>query len=344
MIFLPHTHTLSRIPRVDYANHPAYGKLFGKPRVLLRIKALKRFLPELFRQILLTIIMKPRPIYALNITEEETRRFSLFAPLVQDGIVALRLSDQEMTHIRNSVNPYIEALQKHKYSIPPEQRVFGDKVLPIRSTKAAQFYNDMSAILERHDVIATAERYRGCPLAIRRIYVHISDPDDLDWRHRFTDIGLPDPKSVYMHFDSDIQRMKCLLYITPVTADNGPFCHVQGSNRIKKGFLEYVTRKANDKSRLDKWDPETRRQFSALPRIFQHKAEFGNDLLNEDPETQAMLARERQFTSDDGNLILFDTDSLHRGGMMKSGQRIMLQIELENRSHKISDKGGMMGM
>ncbi|GEM_PF-789747 len=338
--------SLSHIPRVDYANHSAYGKLFGKPSLLLRVKALKRFLPELLRQIWLTVIMKPRSIYAFNVTEEETRRFPLLMPLVQDGIATLRLDDQEMTHIREGVGPYIDALQKHKYSIPAEQRAFRDKVLPLHPTKTTQIYNDISAILQRYGVIATAERYRGFPLVIRRIYVHITDPDDLDWRHRFVDIGLPDPKSVYMHFDSDIQRMKCLLYITSVTADNGPFCHVQGSNRIKKGFLEYVTRKANDKSGLDKWDPETRRKFSALPRIFQHKAEFGNDLSDEDPETKAMLACERQFTSDNGNLILFDTDSLHRGGMMKSGQRIMLQIEFEKSgSSKISDKGGgMMSM
>ena len=331
--------SLSRIPRADYANHPAYGKLFGKPSLSLRIKALQRFLPEFFKQAQLAMREKRRPIYSFAASKQDPEHLPLLPILVNDGIAALCLDDGEMAHIRQSAEPYVQLLQQHKYSIPPEKRVFKDKVLAIRPQKAAQFYKDLSHILERHNVISTLSHYRGIPLAMSSIHVHISDPDDIDWRHRFTDIGLSDPKSVYMHFDSTIQHMKCLLYLTPVNADNGPFCHVRGSNHIKTGFLEYVARKANDQSHLDRWDPETRRYFSALPKIFQYKSEFGNDLLDTDPETRAMLERERQFTSENGNLILFDTDSLHRGGMLKQGRRIMLQIQFERRFRHVSDQG-----
>ena len=34
------------IPRPDYSNHPAYGKLFGTPTVAQRREAMRRFLPE----------------------------------------------------------------------------------------------------------------------------------------------------------------------------------------------------------------------------------------------------------------------------------------------------------
>ena len=337
---------LSRIPRADYANHPAYGKLFGKPTLLLRMNVLKRFLPKFFNQIRLAVVEKRRPIYSFSVSEEDAHRLPLLVPLVRDGIAVLRLNDQEMAHIRQSIEPSITWLQEHKSSIPPEKRTFKDKVFAIKRSREAQFYKDLSHILERYKVISTLSRYRGIPLAVRRVIVNINDPDDLDWRHRFADIGVSDAKSVYMHFDSNMQSMKCLLYVTPVTADNGPFCHVQGSNRLKTGLLEYATRKANDKSRLDRWDPETRRCFSALPKMFQHKSEFGNDLSDTDPETMAMLERERQFTTDKGNLILFDTDSLHRGGMVKQGRRIMLQIEFEPQSRHGADSSdeGMMGM
>ena len=316
--FLITMKNLSRIPRADYANHPAYGKLFGKPTLLLRMNVLKRFLPKFFNQIRLAVVEKRRPIYSLSVSEEDAQRLPLLVPLVRDGIAVLRLNDQEMAHIRQSIEPSILWLQEHKSSIPPEKRTFKDKVFAIKRSREAQFYKDLSHILERYKVISTLSRYRGIPLAVRRVIVNINDPDDLDWRHRFADIGVSDAKSVYMHFDSNMQSMKCLLYVTPVTADNGPFCHVQGSNRLKTGLLEYAARKANDKSRLDRWDPET----------------------------MAMLERERQFTTDKGNLILFDTDSLHRGGMVKQGRRIMLQIEFEPQSGHGADSSdeGMMGM
>lgn len=326
-----------RIPRVDYANHPAYGKLFGAPSFSLRIKALKCFLPHFFRQVRLAIKERRQPIYLSELLRDDVHHLPLLPSLRRDGIVALHLDNQEMAQIKHYTEPFITLLQKHKYSIAPEKRTFKDKVLAVHRSKAVKFYTDLTNILKRHQVISTLSYYRNVPLAVSYIYVHISDPDDLDWRNHFIDIGLPDPKSVYMHFDSTIQSMKCLLYLTPVTAENGPFCHVQGSNRIKKGFLEYVARKANDQCHLDGCDPETRKLFYALPKFFQHKSEFGNDLIDTDVETQEMLTRERQFTTDNGNLILFDTDSLHRGGMIKEGRRIMLQIGFKRSSSKDYD-------
>ena len=324
---------LTDIPNPDYRSHPAYGRLFGRPSIILRAKALRRFLPQFFRQLARTISEKPRPAYKIIPTKDDLRDCPLLSKLIQDGIVAIRLSPDEINNVRQLAQDYIDSLQKHKYSIPVGKRKFGDKVSAIRSSDNPELYKKILEIFGHHKIITTFERYRGTALAINNIFVHISDPDDTDWRHRFADINLPDSKSVYMHFDSKIQRMKCLLYLTEVMADNGPFCHIQGSNRIKIGFLEYITRKANDKSGLDNCDPKTRRLFNALPKIFQRKSEFGNDLADSDPGTKAMLSLERQYTTDQGNLILFDTDSLHRGGMIKQGQRIMLQIDFV-RSHK----------
>lgn len=323
---------LKRIPRVDYASHPAYGTCFGKPSFALRARALNIFLPEFLRQARRTLAFKRRKIYSITFQENMFTAFPLLKSLANEGIVAVNLTDQELAQIRAHVESVIQLLMGHKYSIPLKDRKFSDKVRLVPQKKFLTFYQELARILEHYQVISTAAHYRGRPLAVTAVFVHISDPDDTDWRNRFTDIGMPDPKAVYMHFDSRIQRMKCLLYLTPVSKDNGPFCHVRGSNRLNTGFLEYVARKANDKSGLDRWDPETRKTFSALPKIFQHKSEFGNDVSDTDPDVIAMLASEREYTSDMGNLLLFDTDSLHRGGMIKSGRRIMLQIELESPS------------
>jgi len=47
------------------------------------------------------------------------------------------------------------------------------------------------------------------------------------------------------------------------------------------------------------------------------------------PEAEALLAREYKFTSKDGNLLFFDPEGVHRGGMVDRGERIILQIALE---------------
>lgn len=332
---------LERIPRVDYATHPAYGTCFGKPSLWLRVRALKIFLPEFLKQARKTLASRRRVISSVTFENSMLAHFPLLKSLADEGIVGINLNDEEVECIRAYVDPVIQSLANHKSCVPLKERKFSDKVRLVSQKKFVTFYQELTRILEHYNVISTAAIYRGRPLAVTAVFVHISDPDDTDWRNRFTDIGLPDPKSVYMHFDSRIQRMKCLLYLTPVSKDNGPFCHVRGSNRLNASFLEYVARKANDKSGLDHWDPETRKIFSALPKIFQHKSEFGNDVSDSDPDVIAMLASEREYTSDMANLLLFDTDSLHRGGMMKSGKRIMLQIELEYSSSGVADTSTM---
>jgi hypothetical protein len=44
--------SITRIPATDYATHPAYGKLFGSPRLSTRVAALRRLLPILREQAL----------------------------------------------------------------------------------------------------------------------------------------------------------------------------------------------------------------------------------------------------------------------------------------------------
>lgn len=109
---------------------------------------------------------------------------------------------------------------------------------------------------------------------------------------------------------------------------NGPFSFLKGTNNIKIGILECVTRISNDKARLDKCVPEKRQLFAALPRIFQKKAEFGNDLTDEGI-IKDLLADEYRFTSKDGDLIFFDNNGFHRGGMVEEGKRVIMQVTLK---------------
>jgi hypothetical protein len=84
-----------------------------------------------------------------------------------------------------------------------------------------------------------------------------------------------------------------------------------------------------DLSQLDSISRETRELFLGLPSFLQKKCAFGYDLVDSDDGAQFLLAREKAFTSKAGNLILFDYNGIHRGGMVKSGERRMLQIQLE---------------
>jgi hypothetical protein len=149
------------------------------------------------------------------------------------------------------------------------------------------------------------------------IVLAIGDPDDMDWKNHFADVRVADPQTAYMHRDSSIKRVKAMIYLNEVNMENGPTSYVLGSNNFKTGFWEYIVHKANDRADLDKCNPKARELFSALPTIFQKKAEFGNYLTDSDPAAKELLAKEHKFTS---------TDGIHRGGMVVRGQRRVLII------------------
>jgi hypothetical protein len=178
-------------------------------------------------------------------------------------------------------------------------------------------------ILKKNKIFEIAKTYRGCESRIGDIFIQLNEPDDIDWKNHFEEQS--DPPTVYMHVDSTIKWMKCLIYLTDVGPNNGPTSFV-GLEQV--GFFKYILRKINDKSNLDATDINTRKLFASLPRFLQRKAEFGNDVYDK-KDQDYLLAHECKYTSEDGNLFLFDTDIVHRGGLVKEGNRIILQITLD---------------
>ena len=315
--------TITRIPATDYATHPAYGQLFGSPRLSTRLAALRRLLPILREQAVRRY--KYGQSFQPAIAPGQS---ALAGDMIRNGAVAVHLTSEEMARISTGAAPFVAALEARRAQTPPGQaRTWKDTSLPIGKDEAEQLYKDVRTALKTRGILGAAETYVGHAVKIKNLDLQINDPTDAHWRNHFADAGVPDPSTAYMHIDS-VRRVKCMIYLTDVTDRTGPFSYVLGTNAIRLGFLEDIIRKANDISRLDRCDRETRELFSALPKVLQRKSEFGNDLHDSMPEVAALLASEHFFTSDDGNLILFDNNGIHRGGMVLEGKRIILQVPL----------------
>jgi hypothetical protein len=320
---------LKRIPNPDYEQHPAYGKLFGRPSWSVRISALKRLAPYLKMEASMKLRESWRFMRRSDAGAEDSTQ--PLQKLKRDGAMAIQLSVDEMNGILKASAEFVNALEASRREKGAGKRTFADNVLNLTEERAPELYSGLKQSFENHDIIRMAGLYLGLPVSIRAVVLQITDADDTHWRNHFPDINHPDPATSYMHIDSSLKWMKCIIYLNEVGEGNGPFSYAVGSNNLKVSMLENIIRKANDKSRLDKCDPQMRQLFSALPKVLQKKAEFGNDLLDDTPQAQALLACERRFTSRDGNLILFDNNGIHRGGMVVEGKRQILQIQLEPR-------------
>lgn len=318
--------TLSRIPHIDYANHPAYGLLFGRPRMRARIDALQQFLHFFLRY---------KRLVFRSVNQKVKSSFPPAQKLFEDGAIAFHLDANEIRTLTERSRPYVHEIDRVKKETPLEARTFKNKIRYVDPKKDSAFYRDVAAMLEKRDIPKIASLYRNCAMELVDVVVQVGDADDPDLKNYFYDVPLPDPPTSYFHIDASEGQVKCMIYVSQVTFANGPTGYVIGSNRHHIGKFELLTRMANDKARLDKCWRESRELFWALPKIFQKKAEFGNDLDPASSEAKEMLARERVFTSDEGNCIVFDPNGYHRGRVTTQGRREVVQVVFKPHGYRI---------
>jgi hypothetical protein len=239
-----------------------------------------------------------------------------------DGITVLALGDDDMKALRQVLETPVDALRQRRDESGP--RTFEGNQGWLNEDVAPGAHEILTTVLERRGVLDIAGAYLGRPVSIRQTLLQINDPGDDFNRRKFADVGLPDPSTNYMHVDTANGTLKCAVYLSDVSDDNGPFGYVRGSNRLRVGYLEGLVRRATDRAGLSGYDPQTRRAFSALPPMLRHKCTFGSDLLDGSREADELVAAEYRFTSADGNLAIFDNLGIHRGALVVEGERVAL--------------------
>ena len=306
---------IMRIPSIDYTTHPAYQHERSLGR---RYRALRLFMPGFFSA------LQQRMSVKAGICADG-------CDLGRNGAVGYHISSEKIAQLRNHAQMYIDWIEQRKQD--KAASIFKEKVVQTSEKKSPELYTAVNDILSELGIIRRAEHYKGYALKLVHLAVQVGDPEDSDWRDHFIDAGIKDPPTSYFHIDGSIANMKAVMYLTDVGEENGPFRYVRGSN-LPLGIWENAVRYGNDKARLDLCDIEHRKLFASLPRMLQKKSEFGNDMQEGCDE---LMAKEYHFLSErDGNLILFDPGGMHRGGMVESGKRIILQMNFMP-----SSKGGM---
>ncbi len=102
--------------------------------------------------------------------------------------------------------------------------------------------------------------------------------------------------AMLFHFDKDrIAWLKCFIYLDDVSADNGPHCYVPGSNKNRSGALLHDGRFSDEE-------------------IEQY---YGHDSI-------------KTITGEAGSIIFGDTHCIHKGNVVNTGKRRLLQLEYCN--------------
>ncbi len=345
----------ARLPRIDYAAHPAYRA--GERRsAALRLRALRTFARGLGVALLrwgtgYENLPKPPqgsnrlrwfaahiPHYGGAIARDWIARLSRPAPatgpvaarplleLKTDGVTGGTFGPKDRSKLRQRLEPHFRALAQHLRMTPAEKQRFDDNRLWIDPKADDDLYRWFAGLLERAGLIEAASGHFGRPLRVAHLIAQINVPENDFWRGQFADAGIADPACNYCHVDTAHNVAKAIVYVDEVAEDNGPFSYVAGSHRTADGFWPRAVRRANDYAGLSSTRPAARLLFSALPAFLRHKCAFGPDLQDSHPYANAILECERVFTTGEAHCILFDPNGIHRGGMVRRGTRRVVTV------------------
>lgn len=244
--------------------------------------------------------------------------------LQRDGIFSFRLSTSGKQALAVAARPFFDRLEASRASIPHSARQYRHTQLVTAPDDAPGLYAAAERALGEAGMLSSVRSYLGCRAELRSVALQMNDEHDRFWRAHFEDRGLPIPPTVFFHIDNTYGVVKAIFYVSEVDEASGPFSYVPGTHRIEVGWLEALILRA-----VDIWIdvyPQERRLFAALPRAFRRKAKFGDDLPQGDARGKWLLDRERVMTSKDGDVFVFDVKGVHRGGMVRNGERRVIQV------------------
>jgi hypothetical protein len=314
---------MTSLPYIDYAAHPAYGGML-EPDPQLGERALE--------------VLSPLIDEMTRVEAERVEKFgyryghstSAERELVENSFVCGRLPGADMDRIGGAAAPYVDALKDRLKDKIAQGEPIGFKMVNtvLDPNADAAIWTSVNDALREEGLLEMVRVFHGAIWSkLNSLAIFVNPPN---WTGpAFRDQSAETPPTAGMHIDSNGKcYLKMILYLNEVGPEQGPTSVVPGSHEWDSGGLERIHRRAFDRSKLLGRKQLDRQKLLSLPKALQVKAEFGGDLLPDSPQTQALLANEFVSTGERGHYTVFNPEAVHRGGAVRSGERIALQITL----------------
>jgi len=241
---------------------------------------------------------------------------NVYTDLFEQGISYLKLDIKEL---RDKIDDEIKNLIVLPDWRPPPGQFDRAKQL---GPDIVKLVNDM---FQSYGILQGASKYnKGHNLTVRNVVLHIAKPTDENYKQFLYDCKTV-TKTTNLHIDPKENVMKAMMYLNDITIDDGPFSYVEKSNRWIYDDLQNIFGRAISTGSYCH-TPDSRAVVFQLPKQLRISHNFGRCLLDGSEQQEMILKKEKQFTSDKGNLCVFDPAGMHRGGICKTGTRIALQI------------------
>ncbi|MFJ2995295.1 hypothetical protein [Pandoraea sp. NPDC087047] len=196
---------------------------------------------------------------------------------------------------------------------------------------------------EKLGVLDAMSAYVGRKTRVVGLSLELSLPQAQWWRNTLEGLSRP-PKTLYAHLDETISMPKSIVYLSDVGDDNGPTsCYPLAYEGMALNPLQEIIGRvvgivgSSTSSMLHEYYGKSyhqsvgserfREHFMKLPEIMRFNSHLGWDVMPDSALESRLAESEVRMTGPAGTFLVFDgARLLHRGGMVRSGERLALQV------------------
>lgn len=201
--------------------------------------------------------------------------------------------------------------------------------------------------VEEAGVIGVLSEFKRNEMTLLGAGLEYSHPGQRWYQNLYSDAELGPGPFQYLHYDEGDCVPKSMIYVTPVGEDSGPTRAIPESNCWEASECKIRMHRALDRIIGDRYrevsvdgdyrilarQSDLRRVFMGLPRAFRGSSHFGDDILPDSSLAAALKPLEVPYLSEGAQTMVFDGPHLlHRGSLVKSGERLSLQVVYRNRN------------
>lgn len=275
------------------------------------------------------------PVRPVDVDRTECQRC-----LVERGHYLTTISPFTLAKIRKVSGPAIEALRANAAA---GRKSRGD--LSVNSGRVARaIVRALNRDFKKSGVIESLAVIERQPIRVVGVALELSVPGSSWWKLPADSKDTPD--TLYAHVDRSVSAPKSIVYLTDVEHDNGPTTCYPGAyeNLSITGLQDLVGRcletvGSNPRSPLFPYyqlngqpllSEKFRAHFMKLPASIRFNSHFGWDIVPGSAGEDFILSRQTEVIGPAGTTLVFDGGRLlHRGGLIQSGERIVLQVIFE---------------
>jgi len=275
-------------------------------------------------------IKKTAKLYFMSCNQQVVRNdvksTDLYERLDSEGAASLTLPSDITDKIKHLLRKDIEELKRQKdrktrpskYDSYDRMKILSDRTEIVDLIKKA---------FKTCGVVEKASKYNRnqTDLDVQTVALHYAKPSDTHHNQTLSDIDR-DVLTKSFHMDPKWNVIKAIVYLDEVTDDNGPFTVIPGSNRWHYNEFERVIAAGNSVGNYLS-SPDHRYVMSCFPEHMTKNVIMGNYFDDGSPQSNLLLSKMHQYTSDQGDCIIFDpAHTIHRGGLCTGSDRVNLQV------------------